>query len=244
MHTTRTIEAHDYVGVGLEHEWTVTERRLATVRGQRLDLTLDTAVEQLGRAAILERPRAEWMACIARICEVAVGLFRGSGEGRTAPAWMQGYAAARILRDRNAALALAQTAPAPYPGEGERYDGHRSEIARALCAWELGKDWSDPLHAAYFKVMTPSVSARYSTSVGWPILDMLLAVHRCRPDAFNEALYAALTGHREICEAEGTGWQPAARLALVPLGLCCLASDQGIPIDVESPYIPAWLIQD
>jgi len=244
MYTVRVIESHGFSGSGdVEQAWREAERRLAADARHRPDLSLDAAVEQLGRAAILSRPPADWRGCVERICALGVALFSGRGEGRTAPAWMQAYAAARILRDRPAALALSKGLLDPFPGEGEAYDGHRAEIARALCVWELGGDWSEPLHNAYFKVMTPTVSARHATSVGWPLLDMLLALHRRRPDAFNEALYAVLAGHRELCEVEGGGWRPSSLVALVPLGLCCLASDQGIPIDVESPYIPAWLIE-
>jgi hypothetical protein len=32
-------------------------------------------------------------------------------------------------------------------------------------------------------------------------------------------------------------------LALGPLGLACLAHDRGIPIEVESPYIPKWIVR-
>lgn len=36
---------------------------------------------------------------------------------------------------------------------------------------------------------------------------------------------------------------PSGWLALEPLGIACLARQRGIPVDVESDYIPAWLVR-
>ncbi len=155
------------------------------------------------------------------VLDISLQRFEGSGGGRTASAWMEGYSAARVLRDRDAALVLCFAAPAPL------LLGPEPVVARALCAWELGQDWSTHLGG----------------TLGSPAMEMLQAIHRRRPGAFNEALYAALIAHRERyddreCDGHTDGW-----IALIPLGLCCLASDVGIPIEVESPYIPRSLIE-
>jgi len=244
MYEARGIASHAFERE-IDHErlWAFTERRLAVDKDDRLGIFLDAAVEQVGRAVILGRPEADYAAWLQRGLELALALFQGDSDDRTAPAWMKGFAISHILRNRDAALKLCANLPTPFPGEGELYDVYRAEIAHGLCAWETGEDWSAPLTDAYFRVRTPSQNPQFAKRVGWPTVDMLLAVHRRKPGAFNEALYAVLMGHREIYGDAENNWRAVGGIALVPLGICCIASDLGFPIEVESPYIPRWLIE-
>jgi len=240
-HRVRTVASHPWIGEDLDSAWVDAEKLLFGWTGGRLERVLDTSVQQLGRAVILERPWSDWLRCMERIRDVAMALFLGRACGRTAPNWMLGYAASRAIRDRESALVLAASAPIRFVGEDEDYDAYRAEIARALCAWELGQDWSPGLLAAQELSLRATVNIDFAMTMGCPLLGMVLALRTCCPDAFNASLYASLAGHREV-SVGSVSLEPASAIALVPLGLCCLASDIGIPMEVTSPYVPSRFV--
>ncbi|MFF9983006.1 immunity 49 family protein [Streptomyces erythrochromogenes] len=60
---------------------------------------------------------------------------------------------------------------------------------------------------------------------------------------FNEALAKALELHKAYWTAdEDRAEDPAGHIALAPLALACLAHDGGMPIEVESGYLPHHLL--
>jgi hypothetical protein len=83
--------------------------------------------------------------------------------------------------------------------------------------------------------------------------EIMLAIrlHEGEPGKFNEALEQALLEHRKFWsvspanprDIDNRPEDPDGFLALGPLGLACLAHDRGIPIEVESPYIPSWIVR-
>ncbi|MEU5112359.1 immunity 49 family protein [Streptomyces longwoodensis] len=61
---------------------------------------------------------------------------------------------------------------------------------------------------------------------------------------FNQALVEALELHKAYWTAdEDRANDPEGRVALGPLAIACLAYDGGIPIEVESDYLPKHLLQ-
>ncbi|MFF3428621.1 immunity 49 family protein [Streptomyces sp. NPDC002602] len=61
-------------------------------------------------------------------------------------------------------------------------------------------------------------------------------------NGFNEVLVRALELHRAYWTAEGRSEKPGGHLALGPLALACLALDAGMPVRVESGYLPHHLL--
>ncbi|MFG3495846.1 immunity 49 family protein [Streptomyces sp. NPDC047928] len=59
---------------------------------------------------------------------------------------------------------------------------------------------------------------------------------------FNRALAAALQWHGEYWTEEDRGGRISGLVALAPLAMACFAQDAGIPIEVESDYLPATLL--
>lgn len=61
---------------------------------------------------------------------------------------------------------------------------------------------------------------------------------------FNQALVEALELHKAYWTAdEDRAKDPDGRIALGPLAVACLAYDGGIPVEVESEYLPKHLLQ-
>ncbi|MCX5607201.1 MULTISPECIES: immunity 49 family protein [unclassified Streptomyces] len=58
-------------------------------------------------------------------------------------------------------------------------------------------------------------------------------------ELFNEALAEALTWHKEYWAAiEARSRSGEGLVALGPLAIACMARDAGMPIEVESEYLP------
>lgn len=78
----------------------------------------------------------------------------------------------------------------------------------------------------------------------YPPINLFHRFVRKDEEGFNEALVEALQQHRAYWTAdEARAKDAAGRVALGPLALACLAHDGGIPIEVESEYLPKHLLQ-
>jgi hypothetical protein len=60
---------------------------------------------------------------------------------------------------------------------------------------------------------------------------------------FQSALVGALEAHKKFWGTKAKRQYPNGWLALGPLALCCLARDQGVPLNVESEYLLPYLIE-
>jgi len=74
-----------------------------------------------------------------------------------------------------------------------------------------------------------------------PVLDLYSSLLFNDAAEFNQRLEEALLLYRKSCEdnPDNVGWL----IAHAHLAVCCLAYDRGFPIEVESRYIPRWLIE-
>ncbi|MEU1656177.1 immunity 49 family protein [Streptomyces griseofuscus] len=78
----------------------------------------------------------------------------------------------------------------------------------------------------------------------YPPINLFHRFLRKDHDGFNQALVEALELHKGYWTAdEERAKDPEGRVALGPLAIACLAYDGGIPIEVESDYLPKHLLQ-
>ena len=63
------------------------------------------------------------------------------------------------------------------------------------------------------------------------------------PGPFNEALQRAVEQHKKYWSAAKRKNDPAGFIALGPLAFACRAHDIGLPVTVESDYLPRRLIE-
>jgi hypothetical protein len=74
-------------------------------------------------------------------------------------------------------------------------------------------------------------------------IELALRLHEGDPKRFNDALEALLVAHRAYWSAnEKRRESPNGFLCLTALGLASIAHDRGIAIEVDSPYMPAWIV--
>ena len=63
-------------------------------------------------------------------------------------------------------------------------------------------------------------------------------------EVFNGAVAAALAEHRAVnCCDEAATNDHRGGLSLEVLAICCMAHDRGVSVEVESTYIPRWIIE-
>lgn len=76
----------------------------------------------------------------------------------------------------------------------------------------------------------------------YPPMEMFHRIVRQDHAGFNRALAAALQWHKEYWSDEERALTIPSLVALAPLAIACFAHDAGIPIEVESEYLPATLL--
>jgi hypothetical protein len=164
--------------------------------------------------------------------------------------WLEGWACAALTRDA-ACLELLARVP------DEIFRASRLQIAEphepwrgALIAYYKGNNPTALVERALFlcepaqlakqvqRLLLPDVAklwaARFRT--------MLPLFHK-DPEAFNQALLAALEEHKKFYSKKTERERAGGFLAMDLAALCALAHDTGLPIEVESEYLPMTLIQ-
>ncbi|WDT54126.1 immunity 49 family protein [Streptomyces sp. G7(2002)] len=76
----------------------------------------------------------------------------------------------------------------------------------------------------------------------YPPIHLFYQFMRKDHEGFNQALAEALELHKAYWSREDRSEDIAGYLALGPLAMACLAHDAGIPIEVESEYLPIRLL--
>jgi hypothetical protein len=119
-------------------------------------------------------------------------------------------------------------------------DEYRFDVVKALQALWRGEDWREAAARA-------SSGARLSSyahgAVDLAQLGMLAPLDARNAAAFDAALAAALEAQKAYWGSDEWSAHVIGLLATTPLGLAALAHDRGMPIGVESEYIPAWLVR-
>jgi hypothetical protein len=78
----------------------------------------------------------------------------------------------------------------------------------------------------------------------YPPLNLFYRFLRRDAEQFNQALVEAVTWHKEYWPAdEDRAISIEGLVALGPLAMVCIARDAGMPIEVESEYLPKELIE-
>jgi Immunity protein 49 len=73
---------------------------------------------------------------------------------------------------------------------------------------------------------------------------MILRIIEGDAQAFNESLAKALELHKKHYSSdERMSGDPRGFIAIAPLGITCYAYDAGFPIEVESDYIPKYIVE-
>ncbi|MEU9718232.1 immunity 49 family protein [Streptomyces sp. NPDC047976] len=211
-----------------------------------------------------------WEAVVAA-AQLGSALFRTAGmtegttevrihhEMRTLPAagpswdanaedWTQAFWYAIITRDQPKMTELCQLPIDVLRASGADHDDYLYHWVATLQAYWLGRPELVPELTLTFQRSHPNVAViagrDYIQQVAYPPINLFYKFLRKDEEGFHTALLEALELHKQYWTA--TPERADDIDGLVPIGVlavACLAHDAGIPVDVESPYLPEHLLK-
>ncbi|MFI9064686.1 immunity 49 family protein [Streptomyces sp. NPDC053429] len=159
--------------------------------------------------------------------------------------WLTAFYLAVVCRERDRITALCRVPLSLLRENRSHFDEFEYAWIDALQTyWLGGDDLGRKLVAAVDGADAETVTTD-PEAVGkllYPPMEMFHRIVRADHDGFNRALTAALQWHKEYWSADGRATRVSGLVALAPLAMACFAHDAGIPIEVESDYLPSTLI--
>ncbi|GGV97124.1 hypothetical protein GCM10015535_67870 [Streptomyces gelaticus] len=158
--------------------------------------------------------------------------------------WLIAFYLAVVCRERDRITALCRVPLSLLRENGAHYKEFDYAWIDALQTyWLGGDDLGSKLVAAVGGADSDTSADQETVSkILYPPMEMFHRVVRNDHAGFNRALAAALQWHKEYWSHEDRAGLVTGLVALAPLAIACFAHDAGIPIEVESEYLPATLL--
>ncbi|MGW7364316.1 immunity 49 family protein [Streptomyces sp. NPDC054841] len=158
--------------------------------------------------------------------------------------WITAFYLAVVCREKDRITALCRVPISLLRENGSRFEEYHYAWIDVLQTYWLGGQDLVPKLVAAVDGTDPEVVADPET-VGkllYPPMEMFHRIVRKDHAGFNRALADALQWHKEYWSEEDRAFTIPGLVALAPLAIACFAHDAGIPIEVESEYLPATLL--
>ncbi|MEU0632302.1 immunity 49 family protein [Streptomyces sp. NPDC005989] len=162
----------------------------------------------------------------------------------TPGAWLAAFHLAVVCREKDRITALCQVPMSLLRENGSRFEEYHYAWIDTLQTYWLGGPELVPKLVAAVDGTDPEAVAdpQMVGKLMYPPMEMFHRFIRKDNEGFNRALAAALEWHKEYWSEESRALQASGFVALAPLAMACFAHDAGIPIEVESEYLPATLL--
>ncbi|MEV7235227.1 immunity 49 family protein [Streptomyces sp. NPDC051020] len=162
--------------------------------------------------------------------------------------WLTSFYLATICRENERLNKLAQVPVSFLRESGAEFDEYIYAWVETLQnAWFGRRETWDTLVTAVNGTAPERAQAagkELMLKILYPPLELFHRYRRQDAEKFNAALVEALTWHKEYWTAnEARSLSGEGLVALAPLAIACMAHDAGIPIEVESEYLPKALLQ-
>ncbi|MEV5983961.1 immunity 49 family protein [Streptomyces sp. NPDC052051] len=162
--------------------------------------------------------------------------------------WLTSYYLAVICRENERLDQLARIPVSFLRASGMEFDEYIYAWVETLQnAWLGRPEMWDTLVSAIDGTdpAAPHIaSAELMLKILYPPLEVFHRYQRQDPEPFNAALEKALAWHREYWTGnEARSRSGEGLVALGPLAMACMAFDAGIPVEVESEYLPKCLLE-
>lgn len=162
--------------------------------------------------------------------------------------WLTAYYLAVACRENDRLDQLARIPVSFLRAAGVEVDEYAYSWVETLQnAWFRRRETWDTLVAAIDGADPTSSRVAGADLMVKILCPPLEAFHRYQlqePVEFNRALERAITRHREYWSQDETRARSGTGLvALGPLAIACMAFDAGIPVEVESEYLPKHLLE-
>lgn len=162
--------------------------------------------------------------------------------------WLTSFYLAAICRENERLNRLAQVPISFLRESGAEFDEYIYAWVETLQnAWFRRPETWDTLVTAVNGTdpeTTQVASKELMLKILYPPLELFHRYQRQEAEQFNAALVDALTWHKEYWTGnEARSLSGEGLVALAPLAIACMAHDAGMPIEVESEYLPKHLLQ-
>ncbi|MEV6949195.1 immunity 49 family protein [Streptomyces sp. NPDC051172] len=174
-------------------------------------------------------------------------LRSGAGPWAHAGNWLTAFWLACVCRERQRTNDLCQVPVSLLRASGADFDEYIYAWVEALQAyWLKQPSLGDKLVAAVDgtdpDVLRPATRSAVLRLM-YPPMDLLTQLVRGDQDRFNTELAKAVEWHKEYwTRDEELARDSDGLIALGPLAVACLARDSGFTIEVESEYLPRYLL--
>jgi Immunity protein 49 len=167
--------------------------------------------------------------------------------------WQEGFYLGAACREKHVldSLVLKSTEIMGYPKASEGVDEHRHLMVDALKSFynpespiEVSKEKLRAAIAAVDIDKIHPLTLDATINLVLPEMELLGCLLEGNADHFNESLADALECHKKhFSSDEQLSGDPRGFITIGPLGLACIAYDSGFSIEVESDYIPKYIIE-
>lgn len=162
----------------------------------------------------------------------------------TPGSWLTAFYLAVVCREMDRITALCRVPMSLLRENGSRFDEYHYAWVDTLQTYWLGGDDLGAKLVAAVDGTDPEVASDPETAgkLMYPPMEMFHRFIRKDHAGFNRALANALQWHKEYWSEESRSFQASGLVALAPLAIACFAHDVGVPIEVESEYLPSALL--
>lgn len=163
--------------------------------------------------------------------------------GQSPSWWLRGHATGVALRRHDAVERLVACQEAAFDPRYLAHGDPNFEVVRAIQGWARGApNWADHLRRAEMKFDpttygTPGLVRLERATI--LLFEMALTGDQA---AFTKALHDAVKLHKAYWSVGANRTSPDGLLNLRLVGYATLGIQRGLALEVESDYIPAWLV--
>jgi Immunity protein 49 len=160
--------------------------------------------------------------------------------------WLDGWFCATVVRDTVCLEMLAEVPDEIFRISRVAGASSHDPWRHALCAYYRRQDPTAFVERALFMTEPAQLTRLLKADVAkvWASrFRMLLPLFHKDADAFNRVLVDALEVHKKFYGKKAQSNELGGYIALAPLALCALAHDAGLPIEVDSEYLPTIFIE-
>lgn len=172
--------------------------------------------------------------------DVSIEVPGGTSEYNTASRWISAFGVGLILRDQEALDMLCRYNPIDFKGSNDQY-----HIALATALMAMHND-SEETDAAFEAALERGLGARdfseWRRRLGAPLVRLARAVFHHEAEEFDDQVVEALEGYKAMHSRKSESSRAEAYIPVAHLGLCAMAMDRGMHLEVTSPYLPEWLL--
>ncbi|MFI0780607.1 immunity 49 family protein [Streptomyces sp. NPDC021212] len=161
--------------------------------------------------------------------------------------WLTAFYLAVVCRERDRITALCRVPVSLLRESGAVFDEFQYSWIETLQEYWVGAGDIGPSLVAAVDGTDPAASTIADPeTVAKQLYPPMELFHRFIQDdheEFNRSLTYALEWHKDYWSEESRSMQASGFVALAPLAMACFAHDAGIPIEVESEYLPTALLE-